>query len=390
MEIQLRYGANPHQVPARLILPDPAPLRILNGNPSYINILDALGAWQLVRELGRATGKAAAASFKHTSPAGAAVEGECSDVFLRSQFLAPAHRSPAASAYLRARAGDRMSAFGDAAAVSHPVDQSLADVLRTEVSDLIVAPGYEPDALAILREKKKGAYVVIEVDPDYEPPPTEVRDVFGFRLEQRRNDRAIDRKLFEDAAGVSLPDGVIESLIVAAVSLKYTQSNSVCVAYGGQVIGMGAGQQSRIHCTRLACDKADKWFLQQHPKVLSLKFREGAGKTDRANIVDQYLLRDDLTEPEKARMLAGLEGNPSEIMEHLTREDRQQWINLFDPVCLVSDAFIPFRDNIDRAHRSHVGYVAETGGSLRASEVRKAASEYGMALLSTGLRLFTH
>jgi AICAR transformylase/IMP cyclohydrolase PurH len=263
-------------------------------------------------------------------------------------------------------------------------------VLRTEVSDLIIAPAYEPAALAILKQKKKGGYVILEADPDFEPPFVESREVFGVRLEQRRNDRPIDRKLFEDAIGEALPDDVIESLIVAAVSLRYTQSNSVCAAYLGQVIGVGAGQQSRIHCTRLACDKADKWFLQQHPKVLSLKFHEGAGKTDKANIVDQYLLWDDLTEPEKARMLAGLEGSHAEIMEHLTREDRQQWINLFDPVCLVSDAFIPFRDNIDRAHRSHVSFVAEAGGSLRESEIRQAASEYGMTLISTGLRLFTH
>lgn len=390
MEVQLKYGANPHQVPARLILPEPAPLRILNGTPSYINILDALGAWQLARELGRSTGKPSAASFKHTSPAGAAVTGETSNVFLRSQFLSRRDWSPVASAYLRARAGDRMSAFGDAAAVSETVDASLAELLRSEVSDLIIAPAYDADALEILKAKKKGAYVVIEVDSDYEPPEEEARELFGLRLEQRRNDHVIDRNMFESPANESLPDDVIESLIVASVALKYTQSNSVCVAYQGQVIGMGAGQQSRIHCTRLACDKADKWFLQQHPRVLALRFHPDAGKTTKANIVDQYLLWDDLTEAEKERMLAGLEGSPAEIMEHLTRDEREQWIHLFDPVCLVSDAFIPFRDNIDRAHRSHIRYVAETGGSLRADEIRQAASEYGMRLIPTGVRLFTH
>jgi AICAR transformylase/IMP cyclohydrolase PurH len=391
MEIPLKYGANPHQAPARLVVPDPAPFRVLNGRPSYINILDALGAWQLVRELAGATGRVAAASFKHTSPAGAAVDGEISDVFRRSQFLPAADWSPAASAYLRARAGDRMSAFGDAAALSTRVDRSAAEVLRSEVSDLVVAPGYEPEALGILKEKKKGAYVIFEMDPDYEPAGPEVRDVFGLRLEQPRNDVSIGRKLFEDAAGTALPDDIVESLIVGAVALKYTQSNSVCVAYQGQVIGMGAGQQSRIHCTRLACDKADKWFLQQHPRVLALRFRDGIGKTRKANIVDQYLLWEQLTDPEKEHMLAGLEGDSSDlVVEHLTREDRQTWINLFDPVCLVSDAFIPFRDNIDRAHRSHVGVIAETGGSLREAEIREAAASYGMTLIPTGVRLFTH
>jgi AICAR transformylase/IMP cyclohydrolase PurH len=309
---------------------------------------------------------------------------------MRSQFLGSRDWSPAASAYLRARAGDRMSAFGDAAAVSGEVDESLAELLRTEVSDLIVAPGYARRALDVLKSKKNGSYVIIEADVEYEPPETESREVFGVRLEQRRNDRSIDRALFEAPLGRVLPDDVVESLTVAAVSLKYTQSNSVCVAYQGQVIGMGAGQQSRIHCTRLACDKADKWLLQQHPKVLALRFADLAGKTEKANLVDQYLLWDDLTEPEKARMLARLEGAPSEIMDHLTREDRQQWIRLFDRICLVSDAFIPFRDNIDRAHRSHVEFVAETGGSRREPEIRQAASEYGMTLIPTGLRLFTH
>lgn len=390
MNIELRYGTNPHQVPARLLMPDPPPFRILNGDPGYINILDALGAWQLVRELAASTGRIAAASFKHTSPAGAALEGEISEVFARSQFLSSRDWSPAASAYLRARAGDRMSSFGDAAAISVPVDESLAHLLEGEVSDLIVAPGYDPVALEVLRKKKKGAYVILEADPEYVPPDQEAREMFGVRLEQQSNRRTIDARLFEQAAGGPLPPAVVESLVVAGVALKYTQSNSVCVAYQGQVIGMGAGQQSRIHCTRLACDKADKWFLQQHPKVLALRFGDSLSRTARDNIVDQYLLWDDLTESEKASMLRGLEGSPAEIMEHLTREDRQQWIRLFDPVCLVSDAFIPFRDNIDRAHRSHVSVVAETGGSLREPEIRQAVAEYGMTHLATGLRLFTH
>jgi len=388
MEISLKYGANPHQVPASLTLPDPPPFRILNGDPSYINILDALGAWQLVRELGQVTGKVAAASFKHTSPAGAALEGPVSDVFRRSQFLGKADWSAVASAYLRARAGDRMSAFGDAAALSATVDVSLAEVLRREASDLIVAPAYEAEALEILKKKKKGAYLILEADASYRPPGVEARELFGVRLAQPSNACVIDRALFE--AGGTLPDEIVENLIVASVALKYTQSNSVCVAYQGQVIGMGAGQQSRIHCTRLACDKADKWFLAQHPKVLALRFHAGASRTERANIVDQYLLWEDLTGAEKERMLRGLEGSPAEIMDHLTREDRQQWIRLFEPVCMVSDAFIPFRDNIDRAYRSHVSVIAETGGSTREGEVREAASGYGMTHITTGLRLFTH
>lgn len=292
MEIKLKYGCNSHQAPAYLIVPDNSGFRVLNGTPSYINILDAIGAWQLARELKIATGKPGAASFKHTSPAGAAVAGSLSDTYLASQFLSKGDVSPVASAYIRARGGDRMCSFGDVAAVSDVVDISLANILKSEVSDLIIAPGFEPTALEILTTKKKGAYLILQIDPDYEPPELESHEVFGFGLQQRRNAARISEELFQNIVTVKkmVPPEVLETLIVATIALKYTQSNSVCLAYEGQVIGMGAGQQSRVHCTRLACDKADKWLLQQHPKTLNLTFREGLSKPEKANIVDQYLL----------------------------------------------------------------------------------------------------
>ncbi|HIJ72587.1 MAG TPA: phosphoribosylaminoimidazolecarboxamide formyltransferase [Candidatus Hydrogenedentes bacterium] len=386
--LELRYGCNPHQTPASLTLPDPSPLKILNGKPSYINILDALGAWQLARELKDATGKPGAASFKHTSPAGAAIAQPLSEGFAASQFLPQEDLSPVAQAYLRARGGDRMSSFGDVVGVSDMVDVSLARVLKREVSDLIVAPGYEPDALDILRAKKKGSYVIFEIDADYDPPSEESRELFGFCLRQRRNDVRVCPQHFENVvtASKTVPDDVLQTLIVATVALKYTQSNSVCVAYDGQIIGMGAGQQSRVHCTRLACDKADKWFLQQHPKTLALRFREGMKRAEKANIVDKYLLYEQLSEPERQAMLRGLDEEP----DFITQSQRTQWIRNFDGVCLSSDAYIPFRDNLDRASRSNVKYVAQAGSSLRDDEVTQAADEYGMVMVHTGLRCFLH
>ena len=274
-EIELKYGCNPHQTPAGVKVPEASGFRVLSGRPSYINFLDALGAWQLVRELKAATGKPAAASFKHTSPAGAAVAGSLSDTYKASQFLAGGELSPVANAYVRARGGDRMCSFGDVAAVSDVVDLSLARVLFDEVSDLIIAPGFEPDALELLKSKRQGGYLVFEIDPAYEAPEIETREVFGFEMRQKRNTAQITPALFAKAgdAAASLPPDVLETLLVATIALKYTQSNSVCVAYDGQVIGMGAGQQSRVHCTRLACDKADKWLLMQHPKTLRLQFK---------------------------------------------------------------------------------------------------------------------
>ena len=389
MEIELKYGCNPHQKPARLVMEGTAaPLQVLNGHPSYINLLDALGAWQLVRELRRATGRSSAASFKHVSPAGAAVARPLSDAFRRSQMLPDGVLSPLATAYARARGGDRLSSFGDAVAVSDRVDSSLAELLLREVSDLIIAPGYEPEALELLKKKKKGGYRILQIDPGYEPPEMEYRDVFGMVLEQKRNTASIDANLFANVVtehkDVPLP--VLETLIVATIALKYTQSNSVCVAYDGQVIGNGAGQQSRVHCTRLACGKADKWFLQQHPCVLELPFREGLSRIEKTNLVDQYLLWDQLSQAEVEAMLAGFCTAP----EQLTQQERTAWIAGLEGVCLSSDAFFPFRDSIDRASRSSVRYVAQPGGSLRDDSVTEAADQYGMVMIHTGLRVFLH
>jgi AICAR transformylase/IMP cyclohydrolase PurH len=389
MEVKLKYGCNPHQGHARLIVPgDPPPLEMLNGTPGYINLLDAIGAWQLVRELRQATGKPGAASFKHVSPAGAAIARPLDEAFCKSQFLEREELSPVATAYVRARGGDRLCSFGDVAAVSDTVDASLARVLAREVCDLIIAPGYDADALEILKNKRGGKFLILRIDPDYEPPAVESRQLFGFTLEQQRNDARFTIDMFKKPVtpGATVPDDVAETLAVATITLKYTQSNSVCLAYQGQVIGNGAGQQSRVHCMRLACSKADKWFLQQHPKVLGLKFKEGLMKAEKANVVDQYLLWDELSEPEERFMLSQLTARP----EPLTREERAEWIAQFDDVCVSSDAFFPFRDSIDRASRSHVKYVAHPGGSLRDESVTAAAHEYGMVMIHTGVRCFLH
>ena len=387
-QIELKYGCNPHQVPAGAKTPEASGFKVLSGRPSYINILDALGAWQLVRELKAATGKPGAASFKHTSPAGAAVTGSLSDAYRTSQFLTAGDLSPVANAYIRARGGDRMCSFGDVAAVSDVVDLSLARVLYDEVSDLIIAPGYAPDALELLKSKRQGGYLVFQIDPNYEAPEIETREVFGFSLHQKRNNARITKDLFEKGLkpGTTLPADVLETMLVATIALKYTQSNSVCVAYDGQVIGMGAGQQSRVHCTRLACDKADKWLLQQHPKTLRLQFKDGLKKPEKANIVDQFLLWDSLSETEKSKLSAGLGNEPIPI----TTQERADWVKGFDGICLSSDAFIPFADNLDRAIKSNVQFVAQAGGSLRDDEVTAAAEQYGMTMIHTGLRLFLH
>lgn len=388
MTVSLKYGCNPHQLPASLELPEQAGFKVLNGTPSYINILDALGAWQLARELKIATGKPGAASFKHTSPAGAAVSGSLSETYCASQFLSVGELSPVANAYIRARGGDRMCSFGDVAAVSDVVDLSLAKVLKTEVSDLIIAPGFEPEALEILKAKKGGSYLIFQIDPDYVAEGIEYRELFGFGLRQQRNTTQITDALFQQAVttGKELTPEVLETLIVATIALKYTQSNSVCLALEGQVIGMGAGQQSRVHCTRLACDKAEKWLLQQHPKVLGLAFKDGLKKPEKANIVDQFLLWDQLSEPERAQMLSGLTQEPIPV----TSQERMAWVQQFQGICLSSDAYIPFRDNIDRANRSNVQFVAHAGSSLRDEEVTEAAQQYGMTMLHTGVRLFLH
>jgi len=392
MDLELKYGCNPHQKPAGVTVPDEAGFEVLSGRPGYINFLDALGAWQLVRELRAATGKPGAASFKHVSPAGAAVAGPLSATYRASQFLGDADYSPVAAAYARARGGDRMCSFGDVAAVSDVVDMSLARLLFDEVSDLIIAPGYEADALELLKTKRDGAYMVLRIDPDYEPADSETREVFGFTMTQRRNTAPVTKELFTTAggantgAGGAIPDDVLETLVVATVALKYTQSNSVGIACDGQVIGMGAGQQSRVHCTRLACGKADKWLLQQHPKTMALQIKAGLPKPEKANLVDYFLLWDELSDVEKGKLRAGLDADPDPI----TREERAAWVRRLDGICLSSDAFIPFPDNLDRAAKTNVQYVAQTGGSARDDVVTAAAHEYGMTMVHTGLRLFLH
>lgn len=365
------------------------PLRVLNGTPGYINILDALGAWQLVRELSNATGLPSAASFKHTSPAGAAVaSGELSEAFRTAHMLPDIKLSPIATAYARARGGDRVCSYGDAVAVSDEVDSSLASLLEREVSDLIIAPRYTPEALSILGKKKRGGYLILQMDPAYEPPEMETRQVFGLTLQQQRDTATVTNDTFRHivTAHTSVPDDILRTLIVATIALKYTQSNSMCVAYDGQVIGMGAGQQSRIHCTRIACDKADKWLLQHHPRVLEAHFKQGLKRVDKFNVIDQYLLWDQLSKTEEDATLASFAEPP----DPLDREACLDWIRSFTGICLCSDAFIPFRDNIDRASRSHVQYVAQTGGARRDADVTAAAEQHGMTMIHTGLRLFAH
>ena len=386
--ISLRYGTNPHQKEAYFELPNPSPLKIINGAPGYINMLDALTSWQLVRELKEASGKAAAASYKHVSPAGAAIAKPIDEAFKESQFLKTTDFSEVASAYVRARGGDRLCSFGDVLAVSDVVDLSLAQFLKAEVSDLIIAPGYTPEAKEILSQKKKGDFCMLEIDYDFMPTGIETRQLFGITVAQERNSRLFTKDDFKNVVSKNknISEDVLDTLLVAAISLKYTQSNSISLAYDGQIIGMGAGQQSRIHCTRLACDKADKWFLQRHPKVRGLDFKDGVKKVDKTNAIDQYLLWDSLSEREEEMMLENFNTKP----EPITREERAAWIKQFDDVCLGSDAFIPFRDNIDRASRSNVKHIVETGGSLRSDLVVEAADEYGMTVTATGIRSFLH
>ena len=385
----LKYGCNPHQKNAEVIFNGVPPLKVLNGTPSYINILDAIAAWQLVKELKAATGIASAASFKHVSPAGAAIAKPLDETFLKSQFVSVGNLSPASTAYIRARGGDRLCAFGDAAAVSETVDVSLANIIKSEVSDLIIAPGYDPEALEILKAKKKGSYLILQMDKDYEPADDiELKTIFGITLQQSRNTAVVDKNFFNNiiTANKELSNEALQSLIVATIALKYTQSNSIAVAYDGQLIGVGAGQQSRVHCLRLACGKADKWFLQQHPKVLGLQFIDGLKKPEKANVVDQFLLWDELSDNEKKIMSSQLITVP----EPISVEEKTAFIRQFSGVSLSSDAFFPFRDNIDRASRSNIQYVAHPGGSLRDDSCIAAADEYNMVMFHTGTRLFTH
>lgn len=389
MDIELKYGCNPHQQAARLSFAGAvSPLRILNGMPGYINLLDALNAWQLAKELKIATGRAGAASFKHVSPAGAAIAKPLGPDYLQSQFLPIQDYSEVTTAYIRARGGDRLCSYGDVAAVSDIVDVSLANFLKVEVCDLIIAPGYEPAALELLKTKQNGRFIILQMDFDYEAPLVESRQIYGFGMEQQRNNALVKADIFQHIVTKKheLSQSAIESLIVATIALKYTQSNSVGIAYDGQVVGMGAGQQSRVHCTRLACAKADKWFLQQHPALRGLKFREGLKKTDKTNLVDQVLLWDELSDQEIHQVRSKLDAEPL----ILGKQERSNWLKQFDGICLSSDAFIPFRDNIDRASRSNVQVIAHAGQALRDDDVTNAANDYGMVMCHTGLRLFTH
>ena len=387
-EIQLRYGMNPHQTPARVYVNSGAlPITPLNGTPGYINLLDALNAWQLVRELRQAIGLPAAASFKHVSPAGAAVSVPLSPTLQQIYFVGNLELSPLATAYARARGADRISSFGDWAALSDIVDVPTAQLLRREVSDGVIAPGYEPAALEILRGKKGGGYRIIQIDPDYEPPQLTRRELFGLVLEQKRNDAIPSAADLADIVtqNRTLPANAIRDLLVALIALKYTQSNSVCYAYDGQVIGMGAGQQSRIHCTRLAGSKADTWYLRQHPRVLSLPFRDNLPRPERDNAIDQFLL-EELTPAEEANW----QQNFSRPPVRLTRAEKRAWLDQLTGVSLGSDAFFPFRDSIDRAYQSGVSYVAQPGGSIRDDIVIEACDEYNMVMAQTNTRLFHH
>jgi phosphoribosylaminoimidazolecarboxamide formyltransferase / IMP cyclohydrolase len=387
-EIALRYGANPNQTPARAHMKNgDLPLQVINSAPGYINLLDALNSWQLVRELKQAVGLPAAASFKHVSPSGAAVGIPLPDALRKAYFVDDLELSPLAAAYARARGVDRMSSFGDWIALSDPVDVSTAKLIHREVSDGIIAPAYDPAALEILKGKKKGKYVVVQIDPVYTPEPMESREVFGITLEQHRNDRPVSRADFENIVTKKkdLPETAVRDMMVAWIALKYTQSNSVCFALDGQVIGVGAGQQSRIHCTRLAGVKADLWRLRQHPAVLGLKFRQGIARPDRDNAIDQFL-HDDVTPSERA----GWDTIFAEMPRPIPPEEKRSWLNGMKGVVLGSDAFFPFRDSIDRASQSGVQYVLQPGGSNRDDAVIQACDEYGMLMVFSGIRLFHH
>ena len=388
--LPLRYGTNPQQAPAQVFMTTDAdlPITVHNGSPGYINLLDALNSWQLVRELKGALNLPAAASFKHVSPAGVAVANPLSDILKRAYFVDDLELSPLATAYARARGADRLCSFGDFIAVSDTVDVPTAKLIAREVSDGVIAPSYEPAALKILKAKKQGKYAVIQIDPSYEPSSAqEIREVFGIRFEQRRHDRLVMPSDFANivTAIKDLPASAIRDLTLAWITLKYTQSNSVCFVADGQAIGVGAGQQSRVHCVRLAGQKADLWWLRQHPAVLELPFKPGIKRPDRDNAIDQFL-RDDVTPNEKGDWVDIFAQTPRQ----LTLDEKRAWLSKLDSVTLGSDAFFPFRDSIDRAAASGVKYVLEPGGSTRDDAVIQAANEYGMTMIFSGVRLFHH
>ena len=388
-ELLLKYGCNPNQTPSRIFMQEgELPIEVLNGRPGYINFLDAFNSWQLVKELKEATGLPAAASFKHVSPAGAAVGLPLSDTLKKIYFVDDLPLSPIACAYARARGADRMSSYGDWVALSDICDKETATLLAREVSDGIIAPGYTDEALAILKSKRKGSYNVVRIDPAYQPAPVEHKDVFGITFEQGRNHSRIDDSLLNNMVtkNKELPEGAKRDLVLSLITLKYTQSNSVCYAKDGQVIGVGAGQQSRIHCTRLAGNKADVWFLRQHPKVLALPFKTDIRRPDRDNTIDVYISED----WEDVLADGAWEQFFTQRPEPLTREEKRAWLDTLTGVSLGSDAFFPFGDNIERAHRSGVSYIAEPGGSIRDDNVIDTCDKYGIAMAFTGLRLFHH
>lgn len=389
-ELELKYGCNPNQKPSRIFVENgELPIEVLNGKPGYINFLDAFNGWQLVKELKEATGHPAATSFKHVSPAGAAIGLPLSDVEKKLYWVGDlGDLSPLACAYARARGADRMSSFGDFISLSDVCDVDTANMIKREVSDGVIAPGYEPEALEILKTKKKGNYNIIKIDPAYKPDPIERKQVFGITFEQGRNEMPIDEEFLGKLVteNKDVPEDAKRDLIIALITLKYTQSNSVCYVKGGQAIGIGAGQQSRIHCTRLAGQKADNWLLRQCPKVLNLPFKEDVGRPNRDNAIDVYMSDDYADVLEDGQWQQFFTEQP----EPLTREEKREWLDKMDGVALGSDAFFPFSDNVQRAHRSGVKYIAQPGGSIRDDLVIEACNEYGIAMYFSGMRLFHH
>ena len=390
-ELELKYGCNPNQKPSRIYMENgELPIKVLNGKPGYINFLDAFNGWQLVSELKKATGLPAATSFKHVSPAGAAVGLPLSEVERKIYWVddMDVEFTPLANAYIRARGADRMSSFGDFISLSDICDKETALVIKREVSDGVIAPGYTDEALEILKAKKKGNYNVIEINPDYVPAPIEHKEVFGITFEQGRNELVIDEHFFDNIVteNKEIPDSAKMDLAISMITLKYTQSNSVCYVKGGQAIGIGAGQQSRIHCTRLAGSKADNWWLRQSPQVLGLQFLDKIGRVDRDNAIDLYIGEDYMD------VLAdGAWENIFKVKpEVFTREEKRAWLDKNTDVALGSDAFFPFGDNVERAHKSGVKYIAQPGGSIRDDHVIATCNKYGIAMAFTGIRLFHH
>ena len=388
-ELELKYGCNPNQKPSRVYMKSgELPFKVLNGKPGYINLLDAMNSWQLVQELKEATSLPAAASFKHLSPAGAAVAVPLSDALKQAYFVEGIELSPVATAYIRARGADRMSSYGDFVALSDPCDAQTASFLQREVSDGIIAPAYSEAALEILKTKRKGSYLVIQMDPSYVPAEKETKTVFGVTFEQKRNDVAITEDCLKDVVtkNKDLPDDAKRDLLLSLITLKYTQSNSVCYAKDGQAIGIGAGQQSRVHCTRLAGNKADIWYLRQSPQVLSLPFKSDVRRPDRDNAIDVYLSDEcmDLLGTDEWKRIF------TEKPPVFLPEEKAKWLKTATGVALGSDAFFPFGDNIERAHKSGVSYVAQSGGSIRDDNVIETADKYGMFMAMTHIRLFHH